>query len=152
MDDRLDTDLLAELIGKKHAILEKVRDLSRRQSDLIGDGNMTRLMSVLSAKEKLLTSLQDLQRKLNPFRNQDPDARKWRSPEDRQRCQQLSSRCEALIGEIMLVEKRSERELVQQRDVVAARLQRAHSSAQASRAYAASPVPESRKLDLSSES
>lgn len=152
MDDRLETDLLTELIGKKYAILEKVRDLARRQSDLIGDGNITRLMSVLAAKEKLLAGLQNLQHLLDPFRTQDPDSRKWRSPEDRQRCQQLSSRCEALIGEIMLVEKRSESELVQQRDAVAARLQNAHSSAQATRAYAASPVPEWRRLDLSSES
>ncbi len=151
MDDRLETDVLTELIGKKHAILEKVRELSRRQSALIGENNMTRLMSVLAAKQTLLVELQKIQRQLDPFRAQEPETRTWRSPEDRQRCQQLASRCEALIGEIMLVEKQSESEMIQQRDAVAARLQGAHSSAQATRAYATSHLPARRSLDLSSE-
>ena len=152
MDESIATDILADLIGKKHAVLEQLRDLSRRQSDLIGDANMTRLLTVLSAKQTLLTELQKIQRQLEPFRQQDPEQRKWRSPQDRERCSQMAQRCEALLGEIMVVEKQSEAELVQRRDAAVARLEKTHSSAEATRAYMSTPAPVRRRLDLSSES
>ena len=76
----METDVLAELIGKKLAVLEQLRGLSRRQSDLIADGDIQRLLAVLSAKQTLLAELQKLQQRLEPFRKQDPDARVWRIP------------------------------------------------------------------------
>ena len=129
VDDRFETDLLAELIGKKLAVLEQLRDLSRRQSDLISDGDIQRLLAVLSAKQTLLTELQKLQKQLEPFRKQDPETRRWRSPADRERCRQVAERCEALLGEIMLVEKQSESEMARRRDDAVARLHGVHSSA-----------------------
>ncbi len=152
VDDPFETDLLVELIGKKLGILEQLRDLSRRQSDLISDGDIQRLLAVLSAKQTLLAELQKIQKRLEPYRKQDPDTRTWRSPDDRERCRQLAERCEALLGEIMLVEKQSESEMARRRDDAIARLQGAHSSAQATRAYVNSPGPRNSTLDLSSES
>jgi flagellar biosynthesis/type III secretory pathway chaperone len=151
VDDCIATDLLADLIGKKHAVLEQLRDLSRRQSDLIAETNMSRLLTVLSAKQTLLSELQKIQNQLEPYRQQDPESRRWRSPEDRERCSQLAQRCEALLGEIMVVEKQSEAELVQRRDDAMARLEKTHSSAQATDAYTSSPFPIRRHLDLSSD-
>ncbi len=151
VDDRFETDLLAELIGKKLAILEQLRDLSRRQSDLIADDEIQRLLSLLSAKQTLLAELQKLQKRLDPFRKQDPDARVWRSPADRERCRQLAERCETLLGEIMLVEKQSEAEMARRRDDAVARLRGAHSSAEATRAYINAPIPSRSLFDLSSE-
>jgi flagellar biosynthesis/type III secretory pathway chaperone len=151
VEDLIETDVLADLIGKKLAILEQLRDLSRRQSDLIEDSDVQRLLSVLSAKQTLLNELQRLQRQLEPFRQQDPESRRWRSPQDRQRCRQLAERCEALLGEIMLVEKQSESEMVRRRDAAVARLEETHSSAEATRAYIGSTPTVRRSLDLSSE-
>ncbi len=152
MDDRFDTDFLTELIGKKLAVLQQLRDLSRRQTDLITDGNTSRLLSVLAAKQTLLAELQKIQKRLNPFRNQDPETRHWRSREDRLQCRQLSERCETLLGEIMLVERQSESELLQRRNAAVARLQGSHSATRATRAYIDSPLPTRQRLDLSSES
>lgn len=151
VDDRFETDLLAELIGKKLAVLEQLRDLSRRQSDLISDGDIERLLSVLSAKQTLLSELQKIQKELEPFRQQDPDARRWRSPAHRERCRQLAERSETLLGEIMLVERQSESEMVRRRDDAVARLHSVQSSADATRAYIQSPDPPPSMLDLSSE-
>ncbi len=151
MDDRFETDLLAELIGKKLAILEQLRDLSRRQSDLITDGEIQRLLTLLSAKQTLLAELQKIQKRLEPFRQQNPDARTWRNPADRQRCRQVAERCETLLGEIMLVEKQSEAEMARRRDDAVARLQNTHSSAEATRAYINTPTPSRSLFDLSSE-
>ena len=88
----METDVLADLIGKKLAVLEQLRDLSRRQSDLIADGDIQRLLSVLSAKQTLLAELQKLQQRLEPFRKQDPEARTWRRcPESRSAAASWSS-------------------------------------------------------------
>ena len=92
VEDRMETDVLAELIGKKLAVLEQLRGLSRRQSGLIADGDIQRLLAVLSAKQTLLAELQKLQHRLEPFRKQEPEARQWRSPQDRERCRQLVER------------------------------------------------------------
>ena len=151
MDDRFPTDLLADLIGKKLAVLEQLRDLSRRQSDLISDDDIQRLLSLLSAKQTLLNELQKFQKQLEPFRKQDPETRRWRSPADRERCRQVAERSEALLGEIMLVEKQSEAELARRRDDAVARLHGVNSSATATRAYMTSPRPHRSTLDLSSE-
>lgn len=148
---RLETELLAEFIGKKLALLEQLRDLSRRQTDLVSGDDMPRLLSVLSAKQKLLNELQKIQKRLEPFRTQDPATRQWRSQAERERCRQLVERGETLLGEIMLVEKQSETEMARRRDDAAERLQGFNSSADATRAYIHSPGSPRSTFDLSSE-
>ena len=49
----METDLLTSLIDQKLASLEQIRQLSRRQSDLIARGEMTGLMNVLSVKQNI---------------------------------------------------------------------------------------------------
>lgn len=147
----MNTDLLAELIDKKHHVLEQLRQLSRRQTELIDQGDMTRLIRLLAAKQKLLGDLQSLESELHPFRDEDPESRQWRTPDARARCRQTAERCEALLGEIMLIEKQSESELTQRRDTVAAQLQGAHAASHATRAYTQSPPARSRQLDVTSE-
>lgn len=148
----MDTDLLAELIDKKHYVLEQLRQLSRRQTELIDKGEMTKLIRLLAVKQKLLADLQALEVELHPFRDQDPDSRQWRTPDGRTRCQHTVERCEALLGEILLIEKQSESELIHRRDTVAAQLQGAHAASHATQAYTQSAPVYSRRLDLTSES
>jgi len=146
----METDLMVELIGRKLACLEQLRDLSRRQADLIAEGNIQRLLSVLSAKQTLLADLQKTQQRLEPFRKQEPEARVWHSAQDRQRCRLMVERCETLLGAILVIEKRSEVEMAQRQDAARARLQSNHSSAEATRAYIRAAVPARGSLDLSS--
>ena len=40
--------------------------------------------------------LQTIERELDPFRNQAPELRRWRTPVERARCAELLDRCEAL--------------------------------------------------------
>lgn len=148
----MDTDLLAELMNRKQDVLEQLRHLSRRQMEFVGDGDISRLLNLLAAKQTLLERLQSLERELDPFRKQEPQARRWRSPQDRLRCQQVSQRCEALLSEIMLIEKQSESDLQARRDEAAARLQGAHSASQAAHAYTRAPTPNAGQLDLTSDS
>jgi flagellar biosynthesis/type III secretory pathway chaperone len=148
---RLETDVLAELIDEKHKLLEQLRDLSRRQSELVERGDMTKLLNVLSAKQKLLHELGCIERRLDPFRDQAPESRRWRSPADRRRVQQTAERCDAMLDEIMSVEKQSETALIRRRDEAEQRLQGVHTASQARNAYTRPAGPNSSQLDLTSD-
>jgi len=147
----METDRLAELIDQKQKVLTQLRQLADRQSRLIGEGNMSALLGLLAAKQKLLGNLQDLERQLDAFRQQDPDRRKWRSPQARERTRHAAERCATLLDEIMRVERQCESDLVRRRDIAATRLQGAHTASQARRAYTGSEDSRLGQIDLSSE-
>ena len=147
----METDGLAKRMDEKLAVLLQLRDLSRRQSDLIAAENMTRLLAVLSAKQTLLVELQRIQTQLKPYQHEDPATRAWRSASDRDRCRDVTQRCASLLSEIMLLERRSEMELKQHRDAAARRLTSSHSSAEATRAYLGAGTSGPRRLDIYSE-
>ena len=153
MNQRLDTDTLAEAIAEQLHVLEQLRELARRQSEFIRESDMTRLLSLLSTKEPLLLQLRSVDTKLEPFRHDDPDQRVWRSHADRLRCRQMAERCTALRSEFLLLEKQCESELKQKRDRAAVRLDSMHASSQAAHAYKNHlPSSSNSRLDLSSES
>jgi hypothetical protein len=130
-----DTDRLADLVRAKRACLAQVRDLGHRQLELIQEGDMTRLLDLLAAKQRLIHQLQRLERALDPFRAEDPTARVWRDPRRRQQCAEDIRECEALLAEILSREKHSEAALVHRRDETATRLQGVHLATQARGAY-----------------
>ena len=73
----LDTEILADLIAKKHQTLTTLRDLGVRQSELVESGDMVQLMKVLSAKQQLIGNIRSLEQDLDRFRNQNPDNWKY---------------------------------------------------------------------------
>jgi len=146
-----DTDILHDLVGKKHDLLVQLRDVGLRQRELIEGGDMTQLLKLLSSKQRLLNGLQTIERQMDPFRQQNPAERTWRSPADRDRCAKLAAHCETLLVEVVEQEKRSESRLIAHRDRVAVQLEGAHQTAQARSAYVDNPAYELRQLDLSSE-
>jgi len=147
----LETDRLCDLITRKRVCLAELRDLGRRQLDLIQQDDMTQLLKVLSAKQHLIGNLQGIQRDLEPFRDQDPEQRRWRSPDDRARCAQEAAMCRQLLGEIVAQEKQSEGRLAQRRDETAIRLREAHAASLARGAYHADVKPTTGMLDVTSE-
>ena len=147
----LETDTLAELIGAKRECLRQIRDLGRRQFELIDADEMTALLDLLALKQRSLLRLQQIERALDPFRNQDAGQRRWRSTEARQACAEQLSQCEALLQEIVTQEKRSESTLRRRRDEAAARLQGLHAADAARGAYAAQSAADFSQLDLLSD-
>jgi hypothetical protein len=148
----LETDILADLIRAKRAYLVQLRDMGRRQLELIHHGDMTMLLDLLAAKQRTIAQLQRIERALDPFRGQEPRERRWRTPQDRQRCAEQLQQCETLLVEIVSQEKCSENALLRRRDEAAARLQGVHLAGQARGAYTAPPHPLVNQLDLLSES
>jgi hypothetical protein len=146
----METEVLAGLIDNKYEVLSLLRQLARAQVIVVRDGDMNRLMKLLATKQDLLNQLRNVERHIDPFRSQDPESRQWRSPQRRQQVRDMTTRCESLLNEIMLVEKQCEGELVVRRDAAATRLQGIHSVTQATDAYLSSG-PTYSQLDLSSD-
>lgn len=146
-----ETDLLSGLIHQKHDCLTQLRDMGRKQLELVREGSMTDLLDLLSAKQRVLLEIQRIERQLDPFRNQDPDQRPWRNADARQRCAQELAQCELLFGEIVVQEKQSEQALIRRRDETAAQLQGVHLASQARGAYTTTAHEGCRHLDLTSD-
>lgn len=140
-----DTTRLAKLIVGKLKIMELLVQLAQRQLSLVQDGEMGDLLKLLAAKQTVLGQLQTLERQLDPYRTDDPDARRWATQEDRRQCQQHARRCDELVAEAMRLEKRSEAQLVCRRDAAAAALQGVSAAVDVQSAYAgsaaAAPLP-----------
>lgn len=148
----METDLLAELIRQKHDCLVQLRQLARQQLALIDRNDMGNLLTVLATKQSLLSRLQETERQLEPFRDQDPERRAWRAPRDRQRCAAQAQRAEAVLAEILMLERQGETALVQRRDQTATRLDGAHSASMARQAYGHVCDAATGQLDLISDS
>jgi flagellar biosynthesis/type III secretory pathway chaperone len=133
----LDTKQLTDLVAKRLKCASRLRDLAMRQQKLIGDGELGGLLSLLSDKQKLFDALRQVDRQLDPYRAQDPEARHWRCAEDRQVCARAVQCCDQLLSEIRHLEQQCEHMLIQRRDELADTLQGAHVATAARGAYAA---------------
>jgi transposase len=146
-----DSSLLANAIARKAQLLELLRKMGAAQLSLVGEGDMSRLMQVLASKDSLLQQLQMIEREIDPFRDEDPERRRWASPELRQACRRDADRCAALLAEIVALDKQSEAEMSLRRDATAAQLQGMYGSQEAQGAYIAAPASLSASFDLSME-
>lgn len=138
---RLATDNLAELVAKKHQLLLQLRDVGRRQEQLV-EGNPHPLLQLLAAKQHLINGLQLVERHLRPFQQEDPESRVWRSPADRERTAHLAEECRVLLEEVMQCERDQEQRILERRNQVAAQLKqadKAHHAADAYRQYRSDP-------------
>ena len=146
-----DTDLLAELVTRKRECLLKLRTMVGKQLELATDGSVTALLDILSSKQRVIIDLQNVEKELSPFRTQDPDQRQWRHPQAREQCARQLAECETLMGQVLLDEKKSEREMIRRRDETAVQLQGAHRAGRARGAYAAQSQSAARQIDVSSD-
>ena len=133
------TDKLAALITAKQQVLEILVQLSRRQLDLIGAGDMTTLMKLLAGKHTVMTHLQLIEGELAPFRDQDPDQRVWNSIGERVACQTRARHCNALLSDAMEMEKKAEAAMLERRQTSAAALSAIQAGVNAKAAYDSFP-------------
>jgi len=146
-----ETERLASLIEAKHECLRQLRELGQKQLESIASADFSLLIKILAAKQRLLTDIQNIERQLDPFRNQPPENRDWSSTPKREHCASLAGQCESLLKAVVAQEKESERLLTKQRDEAAQQLQRANHASQARGAYAPTTDYLPSQIDLCSE-
>ena len=131
------TERLAELIRGKHQVLVQLRELGRRQADLVASGDTASLLKLLAVKQQLIVALQGLERELAPRYEEDPERRVWQSPQQRAHCADKAAECNELLREIVNLEKSSAEKMTARRNEVAEQLQQVHAAAQVRSAYEA---------------
>jgi hypothetical protein len=135
--NELATEQLADLITKRRLCLMKLRDLGRKQTELIAAGEMGALLRSFTAKNQWIVAVQAIEKELAPFHAQDPDERDWASSMEREQCAQQANDCQSLLDEIMQLERENEQRMTERRDQVAQQLQSAHAAGAARAAYQA---------------
>jgi hypothetical protein len=145
----LDGDRLAALVDNKLRLLERLVEFARKQRELIGQDDLDSLMALLSTKQRLVEGLQQVERALDPFRDQPAHERLWRSSADRANCRRSAERCEHLVKELLEHEQQAAAELTRRREQTETRLQGFDSASRVHSAYFQS-APPARRLDLSS--
>ena len=136
----LTTDNLADLIDKRHRCLLQLRDLGRKQAELIAAGEMEPLLRLIAAKNQLIAALQSIEKGLAPFHAQDPDAREWPTKEARAESARQAESCQQLLAEVMDLERQNEQNIIERRDKVATQLQAAQAASTARGAYQAHQI------------
>jgi hypothetical protein len=140
---------LAEILCHKHDLLVRLGELARRQLELIQSGDWAGLMRALSDKSRMVNALCDAERRLDPYRAEDPVQRSWPDTELHQRCRRLTTECGELLAEIVRIEQQSETLLTRRRDEAKSRLQGMHTTAAAHAAYLSAETTTANALDIS---
>jgi hypothetical protein len=133
----LSTELLTDLINRKHRILVQMRDVGRRQMEFVAGRDTASLIKLLATKQNLITALQAVERELSPFSAEDPERRRWASAEARAQCAGQAAECNAMLREIVGMEKQGVDQLTSHRNEIADRLQHAHAASDVRNAYQA---------------
>ena len=151
MDETYDTDLLAKLIERKRDVLSRLMTLIEKQWTIIEKEDYSQLLSVLAAKQPLLTELHSTEKGIEPFRSQDAESRVWRSQDDRLACRANAERCTELLTAVMNEEKRCEQYLVERREETKEMLDQTVVAGQAHRAYRSNQAQPTSQLNLLSQ-
>jgi hypothetical protein len=138
----LGSESLVTLIESKLHLLTEMKQMSISQTDLVAQHDMTGLMTLLSRKQNLMDSLHQVQESLAPFQSQDPESRKWSSPDRRRSCQEMIAKCDELLQHLIVMENRSLDNMTVQREIVAAQLQQNIDASTVQHAYQTSDSDE----------
>jgi hypothetical protein len=149
----LSTERLARLVHQKAVLVNELHKLVSKQQAMIRNQDVD-LIPLLAVKQRVLETLNEVDRAMDPFRQQDPDRRSWISTESRNACRDEADQCESLFRQVLLIENDCTAVLQQQQQRTKEQLQGAVAAGQVSRAYQqtqASTSPPHYRLDLVSE-
>ena len=145
---KIETDILLELVDARRETLRQLRDLGIQQQASVKSGDTELLFRVLAAKQRVLGDLQQTERRLAPYQDQDPDTRHWRTAEDRQRCAERARECSQLLADVIRQERESEKALILRRDEAADQLNAVHSAMHLRETYESQNRGAPSRLDL----
>ena len=135
MSDLTATQLLYDLILEQRKILLELKHFAETQLQIVQENELGKLVSLLATKQQAIQRLQDVDRRLTPFRDQDPDSRQWSSTEQRDECRRMANECPRLLADAMKLEQASEEILTQQREQVTQQVDQSVARSQAAASY-----------------
>lgn len=130
------TAQMAALVEQRHDVLSEILRVTERQEAAIEAGLVQQLMAALNEKQTHVDRLRRIQEALKPMAEVPAENRLWTDPAERQRCRDTLRDSETLQAEILAIDQRCERAMIQRRDELFDSLGRTTGAAAAARAYA----------------
>jgi flagellar biosynthesis/type III secretory pathway chaperone len=135
MSELTATQRLYDLIHEQRTILLELKHFAETQFQIVQENELGKLVSLLATKQQAIQRLQDVDRRLHPFRDQDPESRIWASVEQRDECRRLAKECPRLLADVMKLEQASEEILTRQREQVTQQVDQSVARSHAATAY-----------------
>ena len=129
------TQQLYRLICQQREVLSELKHFAEVQQKIVQQNELGKLVSLLAAKQKAIQRLQEIDRNLSPFQNQDPESRVWSSEEQRDECRRIAKECPRLLAEVMKLEQTAEETLTAQRETISQQVEQSTTRSQAATAY-----------------
>ena len=129
------TQQLYGLICQQREVLLELKHFAEVQHQIVQQNELGRLVSLLAAKQKAIQRLQEIDRNLAPFQDQDPESRVWSSEEQRDECRRIAKECPRLLVEVMKLEQTAEETLTAQRKTISQQIEQSTTRSQAANAY-----------------
>lgn len=140
---------LLDILQRRREYCRAMLELSRRQADLIHDGNFTELLQLIAQKQRVLEHLAELGREFGGIVDFWKSVRDRLSSDMRARCQAAIDEAESLLAESMTLEKQGTAVLSQRRDETQGRLKEIGESANGLPSSATGGAARPRFLDVS---
>ena len=118
------------------SLLEQMLRISEKQWNIAQSGDVTFLLEILARKQRAFEMFEELERQLDPYRNIEPQDRRWDCEQDRLDCDAANRHCKKLLEDILALDTQSEAELARQKDEAHRQLQVIDTSGKAATAYA----------------
>ncbi len=135
---------LVEVLDQQHELYRQLESLSAEQGRLVQSGDTEPLLALLSRRQALIDQLAQVSQRLEPYKQQWPQAWSQLEPGDRDRIGGLVRRVQEVLDRIMQQDEQDRVALSQQRQQAQQSLQRMNRGATMHRAYkqsTASPAP-----------
>jgi hypothetical protein len=126
--------LVRALSGQK-ALYQQILVLARQQSAYVATGDSEALMTVLTARSRLIEQVAPLDRELHPYKGRWQEVLDGLPAADRQSVGKLLLEVQQLLGDILSQDEKDKDILIRQKAGVGAELKRAVSGTALNRAY-----------------
>lgn len=113
---------LLDVLQRRREYCRAMLELSRRQADLINDGNFAELLQLIAQKQRVLEHLSELSQSFGGIVDFWKTERDRLDADLRSRCQQAIDEAESLLAESMSLEKEGTEVLSQRRNETQGRL------------------------------
>ena len=131
-----DARQLLEHLRHEEEIYAGLRDLSRRQMDIIeSDGDAEKLLDVLGRKQVLLNRVEDVEREIAPYKRDWSELRETLDPSTREEIEERVNAVQEVLAEVLRLEEESQTLLLSRQHEISQDIRRISRGRRAQRAY-----------------
>ena len=142
------TETLVACLEQRLELLEALKALSDVQASVTDEADVNTTLGLLARKQALLDELNEVQQRLLPYLDDDPEQRQWPSHERRLYCQRVAEQGQRLLQATLQNDQHTLDKISSRRDAVAAQLRDGQDSILAQNAYQSDQLLGSSTLDI----